>query len=223
MTLDGRQSAAPQPDLPPGWWKGPDYVPPPPAPVSWDDYFAWLKEDSHAEWVDGEITELDPSTAEHQALTGFLLCLLWLTAERHDPRSRVLSRFMLRLRSRPSAREPDLTFVTATHAERVTTYYIDGPSDLVVEVVSDDSVTRDYREKLAEYQTAGIPEYWIIDPLRKEARFYQLGEGGTYRLGPIDEDGVYTSPVVAGFRLRVSWLWQRPMPTIDEALTDLPE
>lgn len=106
---------------------------------------------------------------------------------------------------------------------RIEPTFVDGPVDLAVEIVSPDSVTRDNREKLAEYQAAGIPEYWIIDPRRSEARFYQLGEDGRYRLGPVDEDGIYTSQAVEGFRLRVSWLWQRPVPTIDEALADLPE
>lgn len=35
---------------------------------------------------------------------------------------------------------------------------------LVVEVVSESTATADYREKVAEYQAIGIPEYWIVDP-----------------------------------------------------------
>ena len=49
-----------------------------------------------------------------------------------------------------------------------------------------------------------------------------LGEDGRYRLGPVGADGIFTSPVVTGFRLRVAWLWQRPLPTLAAALADLP-
>lgn len=35
---------------------------------------------------------------------------------------------------------------------------------LVVEVVSDSTALQDYREKVTEYQTKGIREYWIADP-----------------------------------------------------------
>ena len=35
---------------------------------------------------------------------------------------------------------------------------------LVVEVVSESTAAVDYREKVAEYQAIGIPEYWIVDP-----------------------------------------------------------
>ena len=39
---------------------------------------------------------------------------------------------------------------------------------------------------------------------------------GRYHLGPIDPDGFYHSAVLLGFRLQVAWLWQRPLPTLDE-------
>jgi Uma2 family endonuclease len=38
---------------------------------------------------------------------------------------------------------------------------------LVVEVISESTATADYREKVAEYQAIGIPEYWILTRLRR--------------------------------------------------------
>lgn len=201
--------------------QSPDYVPPPPAPVTWEEFLAWAPDDWRVEWVAGEIVEMPPSNEDHQDSSMFLSAFLLLFIQRHRLGRIFHAPFLMRLPHRPSGREPDLIFVRTEHAERMKWTYVDGPADLVVEIVSPDSVTRDYREKLAEYEAAGIPEYWIVDPRRSEARFYQLGKDGKYSLGPIDEDGIYTSSVVTGFRLRVSWLWQRPMPTIDEALADL--
>jgi Uma2 family endonuclease len=40
------------------------------------------------------------------------------------------------------------------------------PPYLVVEVVSDSTVTADYRAKRVEYNVLNIPEYWIVDPLK---------------------------------------------------------
>ncbi|HYN90223.1 MAG TPA: Uma2 family endonuclease, partial [Ardenticatenaceae bacterium] len=59
-------------------------------------------------------------------------------------------------------------------------------------------------------ETAGVPEYWIIDnrPGRQRAHFYQLGPNGEYHSVPIGADGVYHSAVLPGFRLRVEWFWQ---------------
>jgi len=203
--------------------QSPDYVPPPPAPVSWEDFLAWAPDKWRVEWVAGEIIEMPPAHEDHQDTGGFLFAFLLLYIQRHGLGRIFYAPFLMKLAQKPSGREPDLVFVKTEHAGRIQPTFVDGPADLVVEIVSPDSIRRDNQEKLAEYEAAGIPEYWIIDPRRKEARLYQLGEDGRYNFGPVGADGIYTSPVVTGFRLRVSWLWQRPMPTIDEALADLPD
>lgn len=50
---------------------------------------------------------------------------------------------------------------------------IEGTPDLVVEIVSDSSVTKDKRELRINYHKAGIPEYWLIDA-RKKLEFQML-------------------------------------------------
>ena len=73
-------------------------------------------------------------------------------------------------------------FLAKEHLDRIGEARIEGPADLVIEIVSDDSVARDFDEKFVEYQGCGIPEYWIIDPRdqRQRALFYQLNDGGEY-------------------------------------------
>lgn len=86
-------------------------------------------------------------------------------------------------------REPDVGLMLAEHRRRVHQEYWDR-ADLVMEVVSDDpeSRQRDLVTKRAEYARARIPEYWIVDPKRKEITVLGL-EGknyivrGTYRPG----------------------------------------
>ena len=51
-----------------------------------------------------------------------------------------------------------------------------------------------------EYEAARIPEYWLFDPLRREALFHVLGEDGRYHVVLPDTDGFYHSQVVEGFR-----------------------
>ena len=222
MTSDRRSAAVSPLDLLAEKRSAPDYVPPPPAPVSWDDFLAWLDEDTHAEWVDGEIIEMPPVVDDHQFILGFLYRLLMEVVDAGQRGRVYIAPFKMRLRSRRTGREPDLFFLSAAHVDRASRTYVDGPADFVVEIVSPESVDRDYREKLAEYEAAGVPEYWIVDPMRREARFHQLGADGHYQLGPVDADGIYTSPVVTGFKLRVAWLWQRPLSTLAAALADLP-
>jgi Uma2 family endonuclease len=89
---------------------------------------------------------------------------------------------------------------------------LDGPADLVIEIASPDSVGRDRGTKFVEYEAAGVKEYWLIDPLRERAEFYQLDEEGFYRPVSLDVEGVYRSQVIPGFSLKIEWLWQEPLP-----------
>lgn len=49
-----------------------------------------------------------------------------------------------------------------------------------MEIVSPDSVARDWREKYFEYQRAGVREYWVLDPLVPTIEAYTLGKSGDY-------------------------------------------
>ncbi len=184
----------------------------PPTPVSFEEFLAWTDEDTHAEWVDGEIVLMAPASLEHQRLLDFLNDLVKTYVRSRGLGQVYFAPVLMRLPSRPSGREPDLLFISAAHLDRLRPTYLDGPADLVVEIVSPESNTRDRAEKLTEYEAAGIPEYWLIDPLREDAAFYQLSQDGLYRRSPIDADGIYRSAVLPGFRIKVDWLWQRPLP-----------
>ncbi len=56
----------------------------------------------------------------------------------------------------------------------------DGPPDLVVEVISPESVGGDRGEKFHEYEGAGIAEYWLVDPQREVLEVYVLDDGERY-------------------------------------------
>ncbi len=57
---------------------------------------------------------------------------------------------------------------------------------LVIEVVSPDSIKRDYRYKRSEYAALGINEYWIVDPIEQQVTILVLDEG-------LYEETVFTS------------------------------
>jgi Uma2 family endonuclease len=51
------------------------------------------------------------------------------------------------------------------------------PPVLVIEIVSPDSIQRDYRYKRSEYAALEIPEYWIVDPLLQKVTVLTFNEG----------------------------------------------
>ncbi len=90
----------------------------------------------------------------------------------------------------------------------------EGPADLVIELLSDSSVTRDRDRKFYEYQEAGLPEYWLFDPRpgKQCADFYRLSAAGKYEAVALDALGRYHSSVLPGFWMKPEWAWQEPQP-----------
>jgi Uma2 family endonuclease len=129
--------------------------------------------------------------------------------------------FIMRTNVQPSVREPDILFVTKERMQLIQPTFLDGPADLIVEIVSPESIGCDRGDKFVEYEAAGIREYWLIDPLRQQAEFYQLDDKGLYRAAAINADGIYRSSVLTGFWLRVGWLWQNPLPPVLSVLKEL--
>lgn len=181
-------------------------------PMSFEEYLAWADEDTHAEWVDGEVIVHMPATDAHQTILGFLQALLLLCVTRLKLGKVFTAPFPMRLETANSQREPDISVVTNANLARVQRQYLDGPADLVVEIISDESVRRDRYEKFTEYRTAGIPEYWIIDSRegRRRADFYRLDARGEYELFATEDDERVESSVVPGFWLRPGWLRANP-------------
>lgn len=188
--------------------------PSPDAPkrITMKQFFA-LTEGKFAEWVDGEIIYMTVSDT-HQNLVDFLTALMRHFAEAYDLGLVRSASYPIRLRQRPSIREPDVMFVSSANEHRMKRNYLDGPADIAVEVVSPESRTRDRRDKRFEYAQAGVREYWIIDHEKERAEFFLLGEDGAYDPIPLDAEGIFHSIVLPGFWLRVSWLWQRPLPKL---------
>jgi Uma2 family endonuclease len=120
----------------------------------------------------------------------------------------------MRLVPNKISREPDILFVSRDNLSRLKSDRLIGPADLIVEVVSDESVSRDRVTKFHEYQQAGVAEYWIIDPRpdHQQAEFYQRTTEGTYSELLPDEQGRIHSAALPGFWLHPDWLWQEPLP-----------
>ena len=189
------------------------------SPVSLEQFLHSHDEDLYAEWVDGEVIVMSPASPRHQALVLFLSSCLNLFVQSRRLGSVYTAPLAMRLDTIPSVREPDLLFVATQHLDRLTDSHLDGPADLVVEIVSPDSLGRDRGDKFAEYEAAGIPEYWLIDPIRQRAEFYTI-EDGRYHVTPLSE-GLFHSTVLPGFYLRADWLWQDPLPNVATVLREL--
>ena len=194
---------------------------PPNGKITFQEFLAWCDEDTWAEWVDGEVIMVPPASVEHQNIGSWLEKVLGIYVESHNLGQVMRAPFLMKLPGALSGREPDLLFVQRNRVDLIGKTYLDGAADLVVEIVSSESIGRDGGEKFVEYERAGVKEYGLIDPERQSAEFYELAGDGRYRLGSIADDGIYRSKVVSGFWLRITWLWQKSLPPALEILREL--
>lgn len=206
-----------------GYWMGEEvaeaYPPHPGRRMSEDEYVDWCGERTRAEWVNGEVILMSPITYDHDHIQGWLYRLISDFVEDRDLGDVCSTEFWLRLPNVPSRRLTDLFFVAKGREagfQRLSSKKsgpatcFNGAADLVLEVVSPDSVERDYAQKFAEYQAAGVREYWIIDPMEKQAVAYERVKGKFRRI-PSKNHAIH-SKVLDGFFIRPEWLWQSPLP-----------
>jgi Uma2 family endonuclease len=192
----------------------------PASKMTYEEFLAWADEDTWAEWVNGEVVILSPASLRHQQLATFLATSINFFVDAHQLGVVLTPPFQMKTGSDLPGREPDIIFVAREHLDRFRDTYLDGPADLVVEVISRDSRARDRGDKFYEYEQGGVREYWLLDYLRRQAEFYQLGADGIYRLVPVGADGIYRSAVLNGLWLKVEWLWQDPLPSLMSVLRE---
>lgn len=188
-----------------------------PLKMSYEEFLEWADEDTLAEWVNGEVIMSSPASLPHQRIVDFLVNIINMFVTSRDLGAVLSAPFQMKMEQ---GREPDMLFIARAHLGRLKHTYLDGPADLVVEVMSPESIGRDRGEKFYEYERGGVPEYWLIDPLTQRAEFYQL-RAGRYALIPPGAQGCYHSGVLPNFWLQIEWLWQTPLPHALQVLGEI--
>lgn len=174
--------------------------------VSFEDFLKTYSE-QHAEWLMGKVILIVSNNTIHQRIQMFLGTLVNLFLNLTGMGEILSAGTPMHISDQQPAREPDLMVVLIDNRERIQQQWLEGPADIVVEIVSSESTVRDRGDKFAEYQAAGVPEYWLIDPIHRDANFWILNANGDYEPHPLDAQGRLTSVVLPGFAIDPAILW----------------
>lgn len=164
------------------------------------------------EWHMGEVVQKMTNNTQHNLIMGFLFQLLNLYLDMKSLGKVVLAGVPMYITDEQPAREPDLMVILNANLGRLKEKFLDGAADIAIEIVSPGSATIDRGAKFVEFEAAGVREYWIIDPIRREALFYHLSDDGTYQRIDADNTGILASSVLAGFSIDPTILWQESLP-----------
>ena len=166
-----------------------------------DEYFALGETRERYELVDGLVLMSPSPTPQHQNLIGLIYRLIAAYLD-DNPIGQVFLVLDVHLGTGPRGGDlvyrPDVMFLSREKAARVGDRVAETP-DLIVEVVSPSSRRFDLETKKADYERAGVAEYWIIDPERGAMTFYRLESGRYGEIKP--ETDTLNSTVLEGFIL----------------------
>ena len=145
----------------------------PSAGYTLDDYYA-LPDEKRVELIDGEFYDMSAPSSVHQ-----LLCLelahLLLEFIRSKNGSCVTFASPIDVQLDCDDRtmvEPDV--IVVCDRSKIIKRCIYGAPDLVIEILSPSTKSKDMFIKLSKYRNAGVREYWLVDPDKKQVIVYDF-------------------------------------------------
>jgi len=188
-----------------------------------EQYLTWPEDGPRYELLEGIPYELNAPTVEHQELVGGLHYAL-----EHAQRERINnsggdggSRCIIVespvdvILSDITVVQPDL--IVVCNRAMVVNGRARGAPDLVVEVLSPSTASRDIKQKRRLYQMAGVPQYLVIFPAYRCAELHSLDADGRYTAPDVlDAGDTLTVQVAPDFNLTLSDIFGWPLPLVVE-------
>ena len=133
-----------------------------------------LPEGERAELIDGQLYMMSPPSRLHQKLSFALSRKIADYIDANNGSCEVYpSPFAVFLNADDTTYvEPDISVICDTN--KLTDKGCNGAPDWIIEIVSPSSSRMDYFVKLFKYRTAGVREYWIVNPMKQTIQTYSF-------------------------------------------------
>lgn len=147
-----------------------------PKTTTFADFLEWKPDGGFYELHNGVIVEMQP-IGEHEEINGFVAKKLTVQFDRLNLPYIIPKQALIKIPDRESAYSPDVLVINQNNLpseplwKKSSTVTQAASVPLVIEVVST-NWQDDYAHKLVDYETFGIPEYWIVDYLGLGGRRY---------------------------------------------------
>jgi len=142
--------------------------------------------DERHELIDGVLIEMPAPSHEHQFVQAALLKLFFAVETKNV---RVLAA-PFDILSEDTAVQPDIVVIRRS---RVTTQYLEEIPLLAVEILSPSTALRDLNTKFKRYERAGIPSYWVVDPIELRLVAWELHGDRYAEVADIGPESEWTS------------------------------
>ena len=138
-----------------------------------EDIYA-LPDGERAELIDGKIYYMAPPNTRHQRILNFVNTEINVFIRKNNGECEVFpAPFAVFLNENDrNYVEPDISVICDKN--KITDKGCNGAPDWIIEIVSSSSRVMDYFTKLFKYRTAGVKEYWIVDPTKEVVMVYRF-------------------------------------------------
>lgn len=173
--------------------------------LTYEDYAKLPGETGYTlQLIEGCIVRDPAPTFLHQRVSRRLQQILIAYFAETDPKGEVFNAPLDIFLDDYTVVQPDLVYLPSTRPAKRDP--IDSLPELVVEILSPSTVRTDRVRKLNCYQKAGIPHYWMVDPIDGFIQCYELQDGLFKILVSLDE-GTITHPAFPGLEFELGDLF----------------
>lgn len=156
--------------------------------------------------LDEGVISVSPNhTWYHQGAAGALFIQLWQWAK--QTRSGVVLQEMDVRVGVGTVRTPDIVFVEKSQIHLIQRRCIVGPPRLAVEILSESTVGLDRGRKAEQYAAAGVPEYWLVDPLAQALEILTNDGAAFVQSARHERAAIFGPPGFGGLEIRLAELW----------------
>ncbi len=148
---------------------------------TYSDYLL-LPEDKRYEVLDGEIYVVAAPNTRHQRVSLNLKLALFQHVK-HMNLGMILDAPYDVILSDENVVQPDILFVRTDRSDIIGEANLKGAPDLVIEILSPGTHSKDLKLKRKTYARFGIQEYWIVDPEAETAEVLVWSEKGYVTVG----------------------------------------
>lgn len=174
--------------------------------LTYKDYCLLPNDGKRYEVLDGELAMTPAPTPKHQDVSRNLERLLDQHVVAHDL-GKVYDAPIDLILSETTVLQPDLLFLSKARLHFVTERAVEGPPDLVVEILSPATARTDRITKAQLYARYEGPHYWLVDPDERSLEAYELAEG-SYRLAAsFTGDAPFSPSLFPGLTIELRRLW----------------
>ena len=168
--------------------------------LTYADYVLFPDDGLRHEIIEGEHYVTASPATRHQRILLNLSYLIQSYLETHPIGEIFFAPFDVLL-SEINILVPDLVYISNERAHFITPQNLQGAPDLVVEILSPSTRSRDRRLKRDVYERTGVEEYWLVDPEREVVEIYRRGAKGFQPSVRCARPEIVTTPLLPGLEI----------------------